>query len=124
MKIKRALFIVVGLICFVIGTIGVVVPVLPSFPFYLATAFCFSQSSEKLDKWFKSTKLYKNNLETYVKGEGMTRATKIRIMVIVTVLFSIAIFMMRKVLIGQIAIFIVWLFHIFYFTFRVKTIRQ
>ncbi len=124
MKIKRALFITVGLICFVIGTIGVVLPLLPAFPFYLATAFCFSRSSEKLDNWFKSTKLYKNNLETYIKGEGMTKATKIKIMVIVSILFSIAIYMMRRVLIGQIVVFIVWLFHILYFTFRVKTIQQ
>ncbi len=124
MKIKRALFIIVGLICFVIGTIGVIAPFLPSFPFYLATAFCFSRSSEKLDNWFKSTKLYKNNLESYVKGEGMKMATKLRIMLIVTVLFAFAIYMMKNVLVGQIVIFIVWLFHILYFTFMVKTIQQ
>ncbi len=124
MKIKRTLFIIAGLIFFVIGTIGVVLPLLPAFPFYLATVFFFSRSSEKLDNWFKSTKLYKDNLETYVKGEGMTRATKIKIMVVVSILFTIAIYMMRRVLIGQIVIFIVWLFHILYFTFRVKTIQQ
>ncbi len=124
MKIKRALFITAGLICFVIGTIGVFLPLLPSFPFYLATAFFFSRSSEKLDNWFKSTKLYKDNLESYIKGEGMTMATKLKIMAIVSALFAFAIYMMRNVLVGQIVVFIVWLFHILYFTLRVKTIKQ
>ncbi len=124
MKIKRTVYIIIGSICFVIGTIGVILPLLPSFPFYLATAFCFSRSSEKLDNWFKSTKLYKNNLESYVKGEGMKMATKLRIMLIVTVLFAFAIYMMKNVFVGQIVIFIVWVFHILYFTFMVKTIQQ
>jgi len=38
-------------------------------------------SHEKLHRWFTGTKLYKNNLESYVKGQGMTWKTKIRIMI-------------------------------------------
>ncbi len=124
MGVKRALYITLGLTCFVIGTIGVFLPLLPSFPFYLATAFFFSRSSEKLDNWFKSTNLYKDNLESYVKGEGMTMATKLKIMFIVSLLFAFAIYMMRNVLVGQIVVAIVWLFHILYFTLRVKTISN
>ncbi len=124
MKVKKIIYICLGLICFGIGTIGVFLPLLPSFPFYLGTVFFFSRSSEKLDAWFKSTKLYKDNLESYVKGEGMTLATKLKIMFIVSILFGFAIYMMKNVLVGQIVVFIVWLFHILYFTFRVKTISN
>ena len=67
MGIKRIVFIIVGCICLILGTVGVFVPILPTTPFYLLTAYCFARSSKKLDEWFKGTKLYKKHLESYVK---------------------------------------------------------
>ena len=84
MKIKKILLVIVGCIGVGLGAVGAVVPMLPAFPFLMLAAVCFAKSSEKLDTWFKGTKLYKNNLETYVKGQGMTRKTKIKIMITVT----------------------------------------
>ena len=122
MKAKKIALIIVGCIGVGIGAVGAVVPILPSFPFLMLAAVCFAKSSEKLDKWFKGTKLYKNNLETYVKGQGMTKKTKIKIMITVTLLMSFGFFMMfRKDLYIPCAIIGgVWLFHILYFTFGVK----
>ena len=77
MNIKKILYIIFGCISFGLGAVGAVLPVLPTFPFLIFAAFCFARSSKKLDKWFKGTKLYKNNLETYAKGQGMTRKTKV-----------------------------------------------
>ena len=48
MSIKKIVFIVLGCICLALGTVGVVLPILPTVPFYLATAFCFANSSERL----------------------------------------------------------------------------
>ena len=89
MKIKRILYIILGCIGLGLGAVGAILPLLPAFPFLLLAAFCFAKSSEKLHRWFINTKLYKNNLESYIKGQGMTRKTKIRIMVTVTILMSI-----------------------------------
>ncbi len=124
MNLKKIIFLVVGFIGLAIGAIGAAVPLLPSFPFLLVAAIGFGKSSEKLDSWFKGTKLYKNNLETYVKGEGMTKATKIKIMLLVTVLFTVGFVMMGNVPIGQIVLVSVWLFHILYFSLKVKTIKK
>ena len=107
-----------------LGAVGAVLPLLPAFPFLLLAAFCFAKSSEKLHRWFTGTKLYKNNLESYVKGQGMTWKTKIRIMITVTVLMSIGFIMMHAVPVGRIVLACVWVFHILYFVFRVKTIKQ
>ena len=63
MNIKKILYIIFGCISFGLGAVGAVLPVLPTFPFLIFAAFCFARSSKKLDKWFKGTKLYKNNLE-------------------------------------------------------------
>ena len=100
-----------------------VLPLLPAFPFLLLAAFCFGKSSEKLHTWFTGTRLYKNNLESYVQGKGMTKKTKVRIMVTVTILMSIGFIMMHQVPVGRIVLGGVWVFHIFYFLFGVKTLR-
>lgn len=123
MKIKKLAYIVVGCIGLGLGAVGSVVPMLPAFPFLLLAAFCFGKSSERLHTWFVNTKLYKNNLESYVQGKGMTWAAKLRIMGTVTAVMLISFIMMRNVPVGRAVLAGVWVFHIFYFIFVVKTLR-
>ncbi|MBQ8641097.1 MAG: YbaN family protein [Clostridia bacterium] len=122
MKIKKILWITLGCIGLGIGAVGAVLPMLPSFPFLLLAAVGFGRSSEKLHTWFIGTKLYRDNLESYVKGRGMTWKTKIRVMITVTVLMAFGFFMMfRKDLYIPCAILAgIWVFHILYFIFGVK----
>ena len=121
---KRVLYIFLGCVGVGLGAIGAVLPMLPAFPFLRLAAFCFTRSSRKLDIWFKNTKLYKNNLEDFVAGKGMTRKTKCRIMFIVTFLMSIGFLMMglQGIVTGCIVLGCVWIFHLLYFIFGVKTI--
>ncbi len=123
MNVKKIIYLSLGFIGLVLGAIGALLPLMPAFPFLLLAAFGFGRSSEKLDAWFKSTKLYKNNLESYVKGQGMTLKTKLKIMIIVTILMCIGFIMMHKIVLGQAVLALVWLFHIIYFLFGVKTIK-
>ena len=51
-------------------------------------AFCFSQSSTRLHDWFTGTDLYKKNLESYVRKEGMQMKTKVSIVATVTLLMA------------------------------------
>ncbi len=53
----------------------------------------------------------------------MTCKTKIRIMVMVTLLMFVGFIMMSRVPVGRIILACVWLFHIIYFVFGVKTIK-
>ena len=124
MKLKKILYIIVGCIGVGLGAVGAVVPMLPAFPFLMLAAFCFARSSEKLDRWFKGTKLYKDNLADFVAGRGMTWKTKIRIMITVTLLMSIGFVMMgmKGIVVGCIVLSCVWVFHIIYFIWGVKTI--
>lgn len=120
--IKRTVYIVAGCIGVALGAVGAVLPVLPTVPFLMLAVFCFGRSSEKLDNWFKQTRLYKNNLESFANGHGMTVRTKVKIMIMVTVLMTVGFTMMfMKALYVPCAILGgVWLFHILYFTFGVK----
>lgn len=124
MGIKKVLYLILGFIGLILGVIGAIVPLLPAFPFLLLAAFGFAKSSERLHNWFINTKLYKNNLESYVKKKGMSKKTKIKIMVMITILMSIGFIMMHRIWIGQLILFFVWLFHIYYFVFRIKTLNE
>lgn len=123
MNIKKIVYIIVGCIGVGLGAIGAVLPMLPAFPFLMLAAFCFGRSSERLNNWFVNTKLYKDNLESFVQGKGMTWKTKIRIMITVTLLMSIGFVMMSRVPVGRIILACVWLFHILYFLFGIKTLK-
>lgn len=125
MRIKRMIWMALGFLGLGLGAVGAVIPMLPAFPFLMLALFSFGKSSEKLHKWFVSTKLYKNNLESFVNGQGMTRRTKIKIMITVTLLMSFGFFMMfRKSLYVPCAVLCgVWLFHILYFALGVKKYR-
>ena len=123
MNIKKAFFVVLGCLSLGIGAIGAVLPILPTVPFLMLAAFCFAKSSDKLHNWFVSTKLYKKNLESFVQGKGMTVKTKVRIMVTVTILMSVGFIMMHAVPVGRIILGFVWLFHVLYFIFGIKTLK-
>lgn len=123
---KKILYIVLGCISVGLGALGAVLPVLPTVPFLMLTAFCFARSSEKLDRWFRSTRLYEENLKDFVAGKGMTKKTKIRIMVTVTLLMSIGFVVMglRGIVSGCVVLGLVWVSHIVYFVFGVKTYQE
>lgn len=122
MNIKKMIYIAVGCIGLILGAIGSVVPMLPAFPFLLLAAYCFGKSSERLHAWFVGTKLYKNNLESFVQGKGMTRAAKLRIMGTVTAVMLISFIMMKNVPVGRAVLGCVWVFHVLYFVFAIKTL--
>ena len=42
----KIVWIVLGFLCLGLGTIGIVLPILPTVPFYMATLFCFAKSSK------------------------------------------------------------------------------
>lgn len=126
MNLKKLFWIILGFIGLGIGAVGAVLPMLPAFPFLLLAAFSFGKSSEKLHTWFINTKLYKNNLESYVEGQGMTWKTKRKIIATITLLMAFGFFMMfRKALYIPCAILGgVWVFHIVYFVLGVKTLKM
>lgn len=126
MKIKKAIYIVLGCIGVGLGAVGAVLPLLPAFPFLMLAVFCFAKSSEKLHRWFVGTKLYKKNLESFVKGMGMTWAAKLRVMTTVTLLmaFGFTIMMLKALYIPCIILGCVWIFHIIYFIFGIKTLKE
>ena len=121
-KIINYLWIALGFLCFGLGTLGVILPVLPTVPFYMATLFCFAKSSRKLHDWFIGTNLYKKHLESFVNERAMTMKTKLTITATSTIVMGIGFLLMDKILIGRIVLAFVWVFHIWYFFCKIRTL--
>jgi len=126
MSIKRITFVVLGCVSLALAVIGVVLPILPTVPFLALAAFCFAKSSDRLNNWLINTKFYQNNLADFKAGKGMAVKTKVRILATVTLVMAIGLIamLMKGVIVGSIILSVVWLGHIYYFGFKVKTLEE
>ncbi|WP_072470292.1 YbaN family protein [Urinicoccus massiliensis] len=116
----KPIFVCLGFIFMGLGILGVYLPLLPATPFFLLAAGCFSKGSKKFDQWFKSTNLYKKNIEPLKNKEGFTRKKKIKILAMVTFFLGISFYFVNHFH-ARLALILVLIFHYVYFLFCVKT---
>lgn len=121
---EKILFVTLGCVSLALGVVGIVLPVLPTVPFFLLTAFYFAKSSQRLHNWFLSTAMYKKYIGSYMKRKGMTLRAKLTLIGTVTALMAVGFVMMSRVPVGRAIMAVVWVGHIVYFGFIVKTISR
>ena len=68
----RYVLIALGIVFTVIAFTGAVLPLLPTTPFLILAAICFTNSSRKFKIWLESTQIYKNYVENLKKYKGYT----------------------------------------------------
>ena len=105
----------------IIGIIGIIFPILPTTPFLLVSSICLAKGSDKFYNWFINTKIYKNNLEDFVKNREMKIKTKIYLMILSSSMIIISIFMVDFIYL-KLLLFCIDLFKYYYFIFKIKTI--
>lgn len=123
MKIKRIIYAILGFISFGLGCVGIALPILPTVPLFLLTSFFFSRSSEKFDKWFKSTKVYKKYMENFVKNRVMTLQGKVILLSLVTSMLFIAMWTVNNIY-ASIAIIFLIIVKYLYFIFKIRTVSK
>lgn len=75
--LKKYLLIMAGFISLSLGLVGIVMPLLPTTPFFLLAAFCFIRSSTRLYQVLIHNKVFGNYISNYLKYQAVTRKTKV-----------------------------------------------
>ena len=86
----RVFFIVAGCIAVILGTIGVVVPGLPTTPFVLLASWCFYKSSPRLQAWLLQSFLGKY-IRDYKEKGGLTMRKRLYIIALMATMVSVSI---------------------------------
>lgn len=55
----KIIWIIAAVLLIMVGLIGLMIPVVPQVPFFLAAALCFCRASTTFGNWFRHLKIYK-----------------------------------------------------------------
>lgn len=122
-QLINLLCLLAGIICMVLGAIGIVLPVLPTTPFLLLAATLFAKSSKRFHRWFVGTQLYQNHLESFVRTRSMTLKTKLCILIPASSMMALA-FYFSPIWHAKAFIIVAVIFKYYYFFFRIRTIKD
>ena len=77
---QRTLLTALGVVCIILGVIGIVLPVVPTTPFILAAAWCFSRSNQRFYQWLLNHKLFGIHLQNWINNVPIPRKNYLGIM--------------------------------------------
>ena len=118
----RVFYLCLGAISLGLGTVGMFVPVLPTTPLVLLSAFLFSKSSRRFHNWLVGTEIYEKYAKDFIENRSMTLGRKVFILTLASVMMFFPLLMLSwiwKLVIAGIYIFMYW-----YFIFRIRTIPK
>lgn len=75
--LKPILLTTLGLASLGLGIVGIAIPVLPTTPFVLLAAGCFSASSKRLNAWLSRSRVFGPYIEHYRNGTGIKVSLKV-----------------------------------------------
>lgn len=107
-KIKRGVYLGIGILCMTIGAIGIFIPVLPTVPFVLLAVFCFGKSSESLHRFILNNKYFGETVRRYYEGEGVTMSVKIRAILFLSAGIGFSVYKIQHIH-SRIAMILIWI---------------
>lgn len=90
-QIKKYLLIFFGLLSVVLGVIGAVLPILPTTPFLILALACFANSSPYFHQRLLKNPWFGTALQQWEENRSITRAVKIKAMLLLILTFSLSI---------------------------------
>lgn len=116
----RIIYFIIGMISFVLGTLGIIVPVLPTVPLYLLAVMCWAKSSTRFHQWLVNSNLYQKHVKDFVDKTGITMKKKVKIVLTTLVVMGIGYVFCPNTL-GKIVIVICYIVHVLVMFFYIPT---
>ncbi|MBQ2705554.1 MAG: YbaN family protein [Agathobacter sp.] len=121
-KIVNGICVALAFVCVGLGVVGIVIPILPTTPLFIAAACLFAKGSKKFHAWFLNTTLYKKYIESAITNGTMEKKAKRHMMITLGIVFGMGIVfspVIAKIIIGVVAAI-----HFYVLIFRIKSVEQ
>ena len=92
---QRTILIIIGWLAVVLGTLGVVLPLLPTTPFILLAAWCFARSSPRFHHWLLYRSWFGGYLRYWQKHRAMPPGAKPRAIAVILTTFAISLWLVK-----------------------------
>ncbi|MEG0279847.1 MAG: DUF454 family protein [Morganella sp. (in: enterobacteria)] len=97
MPFTRLLLLLSGWISVVLATLGVVLPLLPTTPFLLLAAWCFSRSSPRFHHWLLYRSWFGGYIRHWQEHKGLPRKAKRRAVIVILVTFAVSLWLVKLI---------------------------
>jgi hypothetical protein len=88
-RLRHALLVALGWLSLAMGLLGIVLPLLPTTPFLLLSAWCFARSSRRFYHWLTSNPRFGPVILKWERERTMERRVKQRALVLVGISFTL-----------------------------------
>ncbi len=96
MKMKHRVLIILGFVLLGFGAPGIFLPLLPTTPFVLAAAACFSGNA-KLTGWLHKSKLFSDYIKNYKERGGLQKRSVVISLIFLWTMLGISIAWLQAV---------------------------
>lgn len=96
MPLQRALLILAGILSLALGVIGAFLPLLPTVPLVLLSAYCFARSSDRLHNWLLTHPLFGKIIRDFESGNEVKRRIKIRAITLIALSMGFSCWIMDR----------------------------
>lgn len=94
----RLAFLTIGILSLALGFLGIFLPLLPTTPFILLSAYCFAKSSPRLYQWLTSNKTFGPIILEWQQHRTLPRKIKKRAVYLIIATFAVTIiFFINKI---------------------------
>ena len=92
---QRTILIIIGWLAVALGTIGVVLPLLPTTPFILLAAWCFARSSPRFHQWLLYHSWSGSYLRLWQRYRAMPPGAKPRAIALILLTFGVSLWLVN-----------------------------
>ena len=104
---KKPIYFILGWISLFVGAVGAVLPLLPTTPFMLLSAWLFAKSSRRYHRWLRQNRFFGKTIRAWEAKLGLTVREKARLVISATVVIAIS-FILCPNTVGRIVLVVAW----------------
>jgi hypothetical protein len=105
--VKKYFLMAAGIICMLLGILGIFLPLLPTTPFFLLAAACFFRSSKTLYAWLISHKFFGKRILYYRVYKAISLKSKLLSLALLWLTIGYSMFFVVKIFWLKIILFLV-----------------